>query len=48
MGRDKKYSKELESQGWKVLRLWEHEIEKDFDKAIAKIVKALGGVSKAC
>lgn len=42
MGRDRKYSEELRDQGWKVVRLWEHEITKNLDKAVAKIVKALG------
>lgn len=42
MGRDEEYSKELRNQGWKVIRLWEHEITKNFDRAITKIVKALG------
>lgn len=42
MGRDREYSKELKGQGWKVLRFWEHEIMKNLDKVVTKIVKALG------
>jgi len=36
--RDKKNRSALKKEGWKVLRVWEHEIEKDTDKAIEKIV----------
>jgi DNA mismatch endonuclease (patch repair protein) len=35
--RDKKNRQRLEEQGWKVLRFWEHDIEKDLAK-IARII----------
>ncbi|MDP3093143.1 MAG: very short patch repair endonuclease [bacterium] len=39
--RDKKYRQKLRKEGWKILRVWEHEIEKDLDKAVEKIIKFL-------
>lgn len=44
MARDKKVNRELRKAGWKVLRFWEHGIEKNADRAIRKIVKALDNV----
>jgi len=39
--RDAKNIRKLKQQGWKVLRLWECEIEKEPDKVIKKIEKLL-------
>ncbi len=39
--RDKLINGRLTKQGWKVLRFWEHEIEKTPEKIISKIVKTL-------
>ncbi len=39
--RDKKVNFALEKMGWKVLRFWEHEIQKNPSKIIAKIKKGL-------
>ena len=39
--RDKKNRAKLKREGWKVLRIWEHEIKKDFRKANQKIIKFL-------
>jgi len=39
--RDKKKTNELRKAGWKVLVLWECEIEKDTDKAVKKVLKIL-------
>lgn len=39
--RDRIYRSELKRQGWQVLRVWEHEVHKDLDKAVAKIVRFL-------
>ncbi len=39
--RDKKVNKELKKKGWQVIRLWEHEIKKDSEKALNKIIKKL-------
>ncbi|GIW63518.1 MAG: very short patch repair endonuclease [Patescibacteria group bacterium] len=44
--RDKLYRKELKSKGWKILRVWEHELLKKPDKAIDKIVAFLSGKRK--
>ena len=35
--RDKMNMKLLKNNGWKVVRIWEHEIKKDFDGLIKKI-----------
>lgn len=39
--RDAKNRSKLRKRGWKVLRIWEHELEKNFDKTIEKIVEFL-------
>lgn len=39
--RDKKVNYVLRKQGWKVLRIWEHQIKKNFDKSIDKIIHSL-------
>lgn len=39
--RDRKNRAKLKREGWKVLRVWEHEIQKNPEKAIGKIVKFL-------
>src|SRR3989338_4576211 len=35
--RAKKYNKMLKKDGWKVIRLWEHEVKKNAEKCINKI-----------
>lgn len=35
--RDKKNISALEKKGWQVIRVWEHEIDKDIDRIIKKI-----------
>lgn len=37
ISRDRKVTKELTEMGFKVLRFWEHEVEKDIEKLIRKI-----------
>ena len=37
--RDKKTTLYLRKNGWKVIRIWEHEIKKDLNKSISKILK---------
>ena len=39
--RAKKYNKILRKEGWKVIRLWEHEINKDIGNCIKRIKKIL-------
>lgn len=39
--RDKKNTAKLRKLGWKVLRVWEHEIDKDLEGSVAKIIKFL-------
>ncbi len=39
--RDKKVNRELRKNGWKVLRIWEHDIKKDTQKCLNKITGAL-------
>lgn len=40
--RDSRVNKELKNKGWKVIRIWEHEIKKDVKKSIQKIMKNYG------
>jgi DNA mismatch endonuclease (patch repair protein) len=44
--RDKKVNKELRKLGWKVLRIWEHEVKNKPDKAVSRIIKKLENVTK--
>ena len=37
MGRDKKYTRKLRREGWSVLRIWEHDIQKNPEKCARKI-----------
>jgi len=39
--RDRKTTIYLRKKGWKVLRIWEHEIKKNPEKVISKIIKFL-------
>lgn len=39
--RDRRNGTKLRKQGWKTLRIWEHEIERDKGKAIYKIKKLI-------
>lgn len=36
--RDKLYHQRLRNQGWKVKRIWEHQLKKDFPGTIKKII----------
>ena len=38
---DKKHKETLESEGWRVITLWECEIEKDFDNTMIKLISEL-------
>jgi len=37
MERDRKVTRKLRSEGWSVLRFWEHDIEKNPDKCLRRI-----------
>lgn len=39
--RDKQVNSELRIKGWRVLRVWEHDVNKKFPNVIRKILKAL-------
>jgi len=39
--RDRRNRAKLKREGWKVLRIWEHEIQKNPEKAIQKVIKFL-------
>jgi DNA mismatch endonuclease (patch repair protein) len=39
--RDRTNKLKLERNGWKVLRIWEHEVENNFEHSINKIIKFL-------
>ena len=41
MERDRKVSRKLRADGWSVVRLWEHDIEKSPEKCIGKIRRCL-------
>jgi len=39
--RDIEYTKQLKKYGWKVIRLWEHEIKSNPSKCVKKVIAAL-------
>ncbi len=41
MKRDKVNRNKLKKDGWEVLRIWEHEVQKNFDKTIKVIISFL-------
>jgi len=43
IARDKKNRAKLKREGWKVLRIWEHEIKKNPEKTSKKIATHLAG-----
>ena len=45
--RDAKTHRLLREMGWKVVRLWQHEIEKDFGVSINRIVSAVRGAQQS-
>lgn len=44
--RDTKVNQELGNKGWKILRFWEHEINKEFDRCIDTILEVIGHENK--
>lgn len=38
---DQQVNEQLIKQGWKVLRFWEHEVERNLEECIARIISAL-------
>lgn len=41
MRRDKRYTRKLRREGWSVLRIWEHDIQKNPEKCKRRIVSKL-------
>jgi DNA mismatch endonuclease (patch repair protein) len=39
--RDRRVSDQLRAMGWTVLRFWEHEVNDDIERAVAKVATAL-------
>ncbi len=39
--RDQRNNESLGSEGWQVVRIWEHEIEESLDDAVARVVEVL-------
>jgi DNA mismatch endonuclease (patch repair protein) len=39
--RDKEVNRYYKKTGWKILRIWEHEIKKNPEKSLEKIIKLL-------
>lgn len=40
--RDRQVNKELRKKGWKIVRIWEHDVKKRFEKSISRILSVLG------
>ena len=45
--RDRKYDRQLRDKGWTVLRLWQHEVERDFEASIKHITSTVDRRSDA-
>lgn len=41
MARDKRVNRQLRRQGWKVIRIWQHSLQKSPDACLARIRRAL-------
>lgn len=41
--RDTKYHKKLKKDGWTVMRIWQHEIERDLPTCVYRIIKVVQG-----
>ena len=39
--RDRRNRRALKAQGWKILRIWEHQLERDLEKTIEKVLEFL-------
>ena len=44
--RDRKVNRELSKIGWKVMRIWEHEIEKNPDLCVSRIRRTLRNIQQ--
>lgn len=42
--RDRRQTLELESLGWRVVRLWEHEVYEALDEVVSRVHRAVSGV----
>jgi DNA mismatch endonuclease (patch repair protein) len=42
--RDRKYTRRLRGEGWKVVRIWEHDVEKNLPRCVARIEAAIRGL----
>ena len=40
-GRDQKNFRKLRSMGWRVIRIWQHEIDRDIEFCIARVISAV-------
>ena len=45
--RDKAAHRALRRQGWKVIRIWEHQVEKDIDGCVRRILEARSSARRA-
>lgn len=41
IARDKMVNKKYKEMDWKIIRLWEHDLKKDFEKTISNLVHAV-------
>lgn len=46
--RDRRIRAKLKRDGWQILKIWEHEVVKNFDKTIDKIARFLKSSKTAC
>jgi len=41
VARDQVANEQLQKMGWKVIRIWEHEVKEDVEKCAEKIIKQI-------
>jgi DNA mismatch endonuclease (patch repair protein) len=41
--RDQRNFRKLRAQGWTVIRIWQHEVERDLGRCLSKVTKAVRG-----
>ncbi len=47
MARDRRHAAALRAEGWAVMRIWEHDIEKSLQRCIARIERKVAQLRKA-
>jgi DNA mismatch endonuclease (patch repair protein) len=44
--RDQRNFRRLRAAGWKVIRLWQHQVEKNIDRCLSRVMSALATLDR--